>query len=260
LEKSKNKFEQFFPMILQTVVGIVVLLIVWLVISRLPMLDEFNFPLDFTLASVVSACILTVVIALLISFSIRMELRMSYVFPQFTQLGTMVKYFIFLIVILIAYGAYKPLLSPYMGDLSWIYHLCFLLLFVAVIFILARSIYLNIDSISALFTGTKSNLVRCEKCGNSNRSDLKFCSSCGAEVPKTAALNCGSCGTALKPGSKFCPGCGVDTSALPREKVVSVAPTEASYKPTTSLPACVACGAILKEGAQFCSSCGAVRG
>ena len=255
MEKSKNKFEQFFPMILQTVVGIVVVLIIWLIISRLPMLDEFNFPLAFTLASLVSACILTIIIALLISFSIRIELRMSYVFPRFTQLGTMVKYVVFLIIILIAYGAYKPLLSPYMGDLGWIYSLCFFILFIAVIFVLARSIYLNIEGITALFTGTKSNMVLCKKCGNRSRNDLKFCSTCGDELIQTMETNCRNCGLALKPGITFCPGCGMDINALPKKSAV----TESSYKENAMLPSCTACGAILKEGAQFCSSCGAVR-
>jgi len=257
-ERIKRPFEQFFPMILQTVLGIIVLLIVWLIISRLPMLDEIDFPLDFTLSELVGAGILTVIMVLLVSFGIRIELRMSYVFSRFPEGGTIIKNIVFLIAILIAYWAYKPLLNPYMGDLRWIYSLAFLFLFVAVLVVLALNIYRNTEGISAIFTGTKSGFVLCHKCGNSNPSSSKFCSICGAELPQVKELNCKSCGAPLKPGAKFCPSCGIAISSSAEEKVSEGTKTKGSKKTESKgSNICVSCGATLKEGAKFCSSCGA---
>lgn len=256
-EKIKRPFEQLFPMILQTVLGIIVLLIVWLIISRLPMLDEIDFPLDFTLSELIGAGILTVIIALLVSFGIRMELRMSYVFSRFPEGGKIVKNIVFLIAVLIAYWAYRPLLNPYMGDLRWIYSLAFLFLFVAVLIVLALNIYHNTEGISAIFTGTKSGSTLCQKCGNSNPSSSKFCSTCGAGLPQTIELKCKSCGAPIKPGAKFCPSCGTAIDKFPEEEVSAEVKTEGSQKTESKAPKiCVSCGAILKEGAKFCSSCG----
>jgi uncharacterized OB-fold protein len=256
-EKTRRPFEQFFPMILQTVLGIIILLIIWLIISRLPMLEEIDFPLDFTLSELVGAGILTVIIAMLVSFAIRIELRMSYVFSQFPQGGTIVKNIVFLIAILIAYWAYKPLLDPYMGDLRWVYSLVFLFLFIMVLIILARNIYHNVEGISSIFTGTKSSVVICNKCGNNNSGSSKFCSSCGAELPQITEFTCKSCGEALKPGARFCPSCGAAAGEPKKEGQAAVVKDKASLQEkTTDSKKCVSCGAVLKEGAKFCSSCG----
>jgi len=257
-ERIKRPLEQFLPMILQTALGIIVLLIVWLIISRLPMLDEIDFPLDFTLSELVGAGILTAIVVLLISFGIRIELRMSYVFSRFPEGGTIVKNIVFLIAILIAYWAYRPLLNPYMGELKWIYSLLFLFLFVAVLVVLALNIYRNAESIGAMFTGTKSDFVLCPKCGSRNPSNSKFCSTCGAELPQIKELRCKNCGALIKPGAKFCPHCGMAIDESAGEEISDRIKTEGSKETESKEPRrCSSCGAILKPDAKFCPHCGA---
>lgn len=170
-EKPKSTMEQLLPLFMQTAVGIIILLIVWLVIINLPMLKEIAFPLEFTLTELLAAAVLTIIVSMLVSFGLRMELRLGYLVTDFPQCGTMVKQFVFLIAILIAYFAFKPLATPYLSDMGWIYHLLFLILFLSVLAILGSSIYRNMEEFTELFTKTKhrgpssSAALLCGKCG-----------------------------------------------------------------------------------------------
>ena len=262
----KYNLRTAFPLILQAGVGIISFLILWLIISALPMLQEIDLPLDFTLTELVNTGILTVVIVILVNFGSRLELRLGYIYPHFPQMGTMAKSVAFLIAILIAYRVYLPLLEPYLSDLGWIYSVTFLILFVAVLVMLARIIYLNVEDISAFIAGSKKGFsstdpeILCKKCGESNRSGSKFCSVCGAELPQPTEHKCKNCAAALKPGVKFCASCG----AQAEEEASSAeegTPTEETQTPQSepSVPTCVSCGAELKPGAKFCASCGTAQ-
>lgn len=57
--------------------------------------------------------------------------------------------------------------------------------------------------------------VACPKCGTTNSVDVKFCSSCGAELQAAPvekvvpmSLQCPKCGAENKPEAKFCHNCG----------------------------------------------------
>ena len=71
--KPQGKFSELLPVMLQTGVGIVVLLVIWLVVSNLPMLARLPFPTKFTLGNLLAAIVLTVAAGMLISFGLRME-------------------------------------------------------------------------------------------------------------------------------------------------------------------------------------------
>lgn len=249
-EKPKSTMEQLLPLFMQTAVGIIILLIVWLVIINLPMLKEIAFPLEFTLTELLAAAVLTIIVSMLVSFGLRMELRLGYLVTDFPQCGTMVKQFVFLIAILIAYFAFKPLATPYLSDMGWIYHLLFLILFLSVLAILGSSIYRNMEEFTELFTKTKhrgpssSAALLCGKCGEKNAANTRFCSFCGEELPQP--LKCGNCGVFLKPGAKFCAECGAVTDGTP-----------AKGKPVQDAPSCDSCGTVLKPGGKFCPGCGA---
>lgn len=249
-EKQKSTMEQLLPLFMQTAVGIIILLIVWLVITNLPMLKEIAFPLEFTLTELLAAAVLSIIVSMLVSFGLRMELRLGYLVTDFPQCGTMVKQFVFLIAILIAYFAFKPLAIPYMGDLDWIYHLLFLIFFLSILAILGSSIYRNMEELTELFTKTKyrgpspSAALLCGKCGEKNAANTRFCSFCGEELPQP--LKCGNCGVFLKPGAKFCAECGAVTDGTP-----------AKGKPVQDAPSCDSCGTVLKPGGKFCPGCGA---
>jgi len=247
--KPKGTMEQLLPLFMQTGVGIIILLIIWLVIVNLPMLEEIAFPPRFTLTELLSAVVLTVIIGMLVSFGLRMELRLGYLVQNFPQGGIMIKQLVFLIAILIAYLAFRPIAVPYMGEVDWIYHLVFLIAFVAVLAVLGSLIYRNTEEIVEIFFGSKrhgpssSSALLCSKCGEKNAAGTKFCSFCGVEQPQP--LQCSSCGVFLKPGAKFCPGCGAASGETsPRGEV------------TQGVTTCASCGSALKPGASFCRVCG----
>lgn len=89
------------------------MLIVWLVIINLPMLEEITFPLEFTLTELLVAVVLTLIVSMLVSFGLRMELRLASLETDISQCGTMAKQFVFLIAVLITYFAFKPLAISY---------------------------------------------------------------------------------------------------------------------------------------------------
>jgi len=247
--RPKGTIEQLLPLFMQTFVGIIILLIIWMVVSSLPMLDEISFPLDFTLTELLAAVILIIIAIMLINFGSRMELRLSYLVKNFPQGGTMVKQFIYLIAILIAYIALQPLALPYLAEFYWLYHVIFLLLFLIVIVILGSSIYSNSEEFVLLFTNPKRKghvttaLNVCSKCGEKNSAGTKFCSFCGEKLNQP--ITCSGCGAILKPGAKFCSECGaVGDKATPGE----------AMQKTLS---CQSCGVALKAVAKFCPDCGA---
>lgn len=54
----------------------------------------------------------------------------------------------------------------------------------------------------------------CEKCGNSNPSQSRYCSQCGSPLK---VLICAGCSRVLTKGSRFCPYCGRSVVALTGE-------------------------------------------
>ena len=50
-------------------------------------------------------------------------------------------------------------------------------------------------------------MVKCPKCGTENPSQMKFCGNCGEKL-KQADIECSKCKTKNKAGSKFCGNCG----------------------------------------------------
>ena len=74
-------------------------------------------------------------------------------------------------------------------------------------------------SIATKMETISENWVRCKNCGNLERSDLLFCTSCGkpmsqsltqtpVEIPNNAMKICPACGAETPEGSAFCIECG----------------------------------------------------
>lgn len=55
-----------------------------------------------------------------------------------------------------------------------------------------------------------TDAIMCPKCGASNKSDAKFCMSCGfaIEEVKPEGKTCPTCNAPVKEGAKFCMRCG----------------------------------------------------
>lgn len=93
--------------------------------------------------------------------------------------------------------------------------------------------------------------TQCERCGAPNPAGVRFCGSCGAQLPVAAAatgsaqpLKCAACGAENPVGGRFCSSCGAQLAAPPAA-AVSAQPVE-----------CTACGAENAPGSRFCISCG----
>ncbi len=54
------------------------------------------------------------------------------------------------------------------------------------------------------------DIIMCPRCGGHNKSDAKFCMSCGSPIvkEKPEGKTCPTCGASLKEGAKFCIRCG----------------------------------------------------
>lgn len=275
--KRHNLIEQLIPLFIQTLGGIILMLAAWLVILILPMLDEILFPLNFTLLELLSALIIAGIAAVLVRFGMSMEFRLRHLMRNFPQAGTLVKQFVLLIVVLLLYFAFRPLVVPYMEEIDWLYHLLFLLGFLVILGLLTISIYRDMERLASIFISSKkagasgSDGVSCRKCGENNPSDGSFCTFCGEELPRYPA--CLSCGDLLKEEASFCSACGTAAGetappgsdyepALPQEpsamenNAAGEAATEAAAA-ASGHPCCVSCKKEIKQGVRFCPECGA---
>lgn len=220
-EFQKSFLKQVLPLLIQAGVGILIFLIARAVIIELDMVQAIRIPLRFTLPQLISAVILTIIMIVLVNFGTRMELRLAHIVTEFPQGGYILKLFVFLIVIVIGYGAYLPLVRPYWGEFDWVYHLSFLVLFVVILGVLGHTIYAHTERLSTLiidlFSGEKRNIpisrtgdIVCGGCGGKNKAGAGFCTSCGAKISplETVASNCKSCEATLKPDVSFCSSCG----------------------------------------------------
>lgn len=64
--------------------------------------------------------------------------------------------------------------------------------------------------IEFLKTKYESDVIICPKCKAYNKSDSKFCMSCGSSIKEGENMNktCPTCGTVLIENVKFCMKCG----------------------------------------------------
>ncbi len=68
--------------------------------------------------------------------------------------------------------------------------------------------------------------MTCERCGDQNRHDARFCASCGAALVRT----CTACRRELAADARFCDGCGVPVTTA-EARPTEPGPTEASTAP-----------------------------
>lgn len=245
MPSKPGRVRQLLPIFTQAVVGIAILLIVWLVIANLPMIDRIPFPLKFSLAELLKTAVLMSIVVVLMNFAGRLERRLNFAFPNFSEGGKITKLFICIISILITYFALSPLVIVYLESYDWIYHLLFLVGFLAVMIVTSLTIYANIEQIGQLFAdgGIPRTGTICPKCGESSPIGIRFCNVCGTQFPEEPkAVVCSNCNNPLKVDAQFCPKCGM--------------PVDKASAPPTQADVCMKCSSPLEDGAKFCPSCG----
>lgn len=220
MKQKDSKFMKILPMLALSLVGIALVFILWVIISKSAMIAGIPFSLRFTLNQLVGAPILLALAYLIVNFAIKLDGRLKGMFPQNPRWGELVKNLGILLGIYIAYLALRPLIIPYTAKLGWIFH---------GIFLAGFALFLGLATFQAV------GIVQW---------DLPAL--LGMEVAQRATgPRCQYCGKALKPGTKFCPGCGATTAT-----------TETAATADSGLPVCVSCKAVLAVGAKFCPQCG----
>ena len=219
MNKAITSFQILLPHIIKTAISVILLLIVWAIIVSLPMLGAIRTPLPFSLDELVGTVLLTVLVLVIINFSRILDGYLENIAPKFPQCGTIAKKVFLLISILILYHAYQPIIVPYLvyfGDLQWIYHVLFLVVFLIVLGTTTLLLYNNNENLAYLISGAKADgliaraKIVCEACGNANDSCALYCSSCGSALPQP--FKCNNCGKVLRSGDSFCMNCGTSRS------------------------------------------------
>ena len=213
--------------VLKLVIAVAGLLLLQTLVSALPMVREIPAPsgLPLPVLELVKVVIATVILVLLVNFAFEIEDNLEVSFPAFPQGGVIVRWFVLLVAVLLAYGTYRILAETFLGAYVWLYPLVFLGLAVVPLVSMVLLSYRHIDKlIGVALTGMRTlgagkgmgrakGQLQCASCGAALDSGVKFCRACGAPVSRhntaeTLPLSCSQCGAALSVGSQFCPECG----------------------------------------------------
>lgn len=169
--------------------------------------------------------IASVILVLLVNFAFEIEDNLEVTYPAFPQGGVIVRWFILLVAILLAYGTYRILAETFLGAYVWLYPLVFLGLALVPLVSMVLLSYQHIDKLIGIAmtgiqtvsgggeTGRVKRQVQCASCATVLQPGVKFCRVCGtpASVQKTnlkTSPQCAQCGASLNAGTKFCGDCG----------------------------------------------------
>jgi hypothetical protein len=212
--------------VLKLAIAVVGLLILQVLVSALPTVREIPVPsgLPLPVLEIVKVVIATVILVLLVNFAFEIGDNLELAFPAFPQGGAIARWFLLLVAVLIAYGAYRILAETFLRDYAWIYSLVFLGLAIVP---LIRMVLLSYRNIDKLLSVAMAGMQTLGAGGGTSRAK--------------GQLQCASCGAALSPGAKFCRGCG---APVPVQDTAEAAP-----------PQCSQCGAALSLsiGSNFLS-------
>src|SRR5712692_7153813 len=114
--------------VLKLVIAVAGLLVLQALVSALPMVREIPVPsgLPLPVLEIVKVVIATVILVLVVNFAFEIGDNLEVAFPAFPQGGAIARWFLLLVAVLIAYGAYRALAETFLGDYAWMYALVFL--------------------------------------------------------------------------------------------------------------------------------------
>lgn len=236
------------PLVAKTVIGVVVLMIIWLLVSILPMIDDIELPLEFTLSELLTASILTILVVLLINFGERAEKVILKVY-QVSIFGTILKYGLYFISVIIIYTSFLDIFPPYMDEYDWIYNLIFLILAVIILAMIGFTLFTRSDELIYYFQQRKASQ-------NSN-----MITQSRAVEADALGLNCNNCGASVGEEDAFCTNCGRkleknETDLESAGENSQVEDEENGHHDDHEEGVCKHCGTSLVEGAAFCIHCG----
>lgn len=201
--------------IIRLVVILIFLGIVNFVVQRLPMLTDLSIPdLGMSAATLAKSIISLIMIVVIWGFGQEFAPQLQSAFPGWPESASLLKYLVFLIAVLIAYGALLPLASRLLLGEIWIYQVLFVLLALFPVVLGGLTLYKSVDKITNLLGREASKMIdiTCSNCGTLNPPTGKFCQKCGQELvlepKKPTSKKCSKCGTENPPDAGFCSNCG----------------------------------------------------
>lgn len=127
------------------------------------------------------------------------------------DLVEIVKYLVFLIAIILAYGGFAGIWYGLPLTIPFLYDLAFFVLAVIPTILIAIKLFENIDEITDLLTAEVKDAtvddVTCPSCQEDVRASLDFCPHCGEDVSEAESTGSGG------PSGATCPECDADVDA-----------------------------------------------
>jgi hypothetical protein len=186
------------PELLQvlTIRMVVILLGLWLlkvIINALPFVKELRIPKSpLPVPTIINTIVLLIIIGLFINYSRMLWVLWPQALPRLKDAGTFLVLIIYIVILIVLYYAAEPIviiLAPNREALTILQIVLFgisLLLLIYAISIVYTRLPSWLPSIrqQVAFTAPKGNSVVCLNCGQINKAEATFCSSCGQSLEK----------------------------------------------------------------------------
>jgi len=148
--------------------------------TQIPGLYFWNIP------TIISAVISTIMIVVVLRFGVTIGPIIQEQYPKFLELRIIAINIVYLICLVIAYGAYKKLVIPFLPSVSWLYDLAFLGVGLYIAYIIATTLMKSSDKWSDVILHdvkqATGGIKVCKKCGTNNPISNKFCDKCGSRL------------------------------------------------------------------------------
>lgn len=221
--------EELTRPVIKLLLALVGLFVLRFIVTKLAGLGTQIRGTGLTATAVLAAIITLAMVGVLVNFGIEIEPRLQRALsgPQevITDMAAIVKFLVFLVAIIVAYDGLAVVAVTLLPiDLLWVYDLVFLLAALVPTALVAQRMFSNLDELTDLLTKqVKSATVQdvdCPECGETVRSSLDYCPSCGTEVPTPEPVEtdesidtCPDCGSDVNRAADFCGSCGTAVGA-----------------------------------------------
>lgn len=201
--------------IVRLVVIMIFLAILSSILQKLPMLRDLYVPeIGISAAGLAKAITSLIMVIVLWNFVREFSPALQEMLPKFPESVTLLRHVVFLISVVVMYGALLSVVGGLIYEYMWIYQLSFVLLALFPVALGGMLIYRSIDKIVGSVSEQASKLteIPCPHCGTSNPQSGKFCQKCGKELivrpAPVTSKRCTSCGTENSMSAGFCSKCG----------------------------------------------------
>lgn len=228
---KEDVIEELTRPVIKLVLALIGLFALRFIVTNLPGLDTGIPETPISFATVAGGLITLIMVAIVANFGREIEPRIvraiSGPIEVITDLAQAVKFLVFLVAIILAYGGINTMVVPFLvpDPGMWVYDALFLLIALVPTIVIARAIFDNLDEMTDVLTeqvkSVTVNQVECVECGETVRSSLDFCPNCGDDLPDIEDVSqseptgsvCPDCGADVDESAAFCGSCGTNVTA-----------------------------------------------